>query len=258
MEKSFSLIKPVELKCEYKINPTSIDEKRPRFSWIIEYENYNSFQTAYRLLVSSSIKYLNSDSGDVWDTRKVQSPDSIYLHIATLFDPQLIDLQKEYAYNLLKHKNSYTGLALADDPVMASVEITNENSLFSFWISDQLQPFSMNGKLSYRHDKMLEDLWNDYLFEKYGSTEKLDSSWTNSLPEMVNDGSFENSNIFDKWYLYLDNSSCQASLTEETSNSFNGNGSAKISIQSLTGMNWHIQLIQFGFSSKPESPGNIG
>ncbi len=50
-----------------------------------------------------------------------------------LFMPQMIELQKDYARQLLLHKNPYTGLRYVDDPAVAFVEINNENSLFSRW-----------------------------------------------------------------------------------------------------------------------------
>ena len=48
----------------------------------------------------------------------------------TLFDPRLIELEKEYARQLLTHVNPYTGLAYRDDPAIAIVEILNENGLY--------------------------------------------------------------------------------------------------------------------------------
>jgi len=47
----------------------------------------------------------------------------------SMFDPKLIHLQKEYAKALLTHYNSYTKLRYCDDPAIALVEITNENSI---------------------------------------------------------------------------------------------------------------------------------
>ena len=76
MANDFSLVAPVELKCEYKTNPTGIDEKHPRFSWLIKYEGCNSFQTAYRILIASSIQSLLIKEGDIWDSGKVTSPES--------------------------------------------------------------------------------------------------------------------------------------------------------------------------------------
>jgi len=44
-----------------------------------------------------------------------------------------IELQKEYARDLLTHKNPYTGTTYADEPAIAFIELNNENSLLSNW-----------------------------------------------------------------------------------------------------------------------------
>ena len=76
MGNDFSSVKPVELKCEYKTNPTGIDERHPRFSWITKCECYNSIQTAYRLIIASSIQSLLLEEGDIWDSGKATSSES--------------------------------------------------------------------------------------------------------------------------------------------------------------------------------------
>jgi hypothetical protein len=48
----------------------------------------------------------------------------------TLFDPRLIELEKEYARNLLTHVNPYTGNQYRNEPSIAIVEILNENALY--------------------------------------------------------------------------------------------------------------------------------
>lgn len=48
----------------------------------------------------------------------------------TLFDPRLIELQKEYARNLLTHVNPYTKAEYRNEPAIAIVEILNENALY--------------------------------------------------------------------------------------------------------------------------------
>lgn len=48
----------------------------------------------------------------------------------TLFDPRLIELEKEYARNLLTHVNPYTRIAYKDEPSIAIVELLNENALY--------------------------------------------------------------------------------------------------------------------------------
>ena len=48
----------------------------------------------------------------------------------SLYDARLIELQKEYARQLLSHLNPYTRLKYSDDPAIAVIEINNENSLY--------------------------------------------------------------------------------------------------------------------------------
>lgn len=41
----------------------------------------------------------------------------------------MIELQKDYARQLLTHRNPYTGLEYRNDPAIVIVEINNENAL---------------------------------------------------------------------------------------------------------------------------------
>lgn len=47
----------------------------------------------------------------------------------SFFDARLIELQKEYARELLGHVNPYTKLQYANDPAVAIVEVNNENAI---------------------------------------------------------------------------------------------------------------------------------
>ncbi|MHC4488883.1 MAG: hypothetical protein ACYSW7_06865, partial [Planctomycetota bacterium] len=59
-----------------------------------------------------------------------------YDKISTIFTPELVDAQKKYARDLLAHVNPYRNVRYADDPAVAIVEITNENSFF-MWSSEE-------------------------------------------------------------------------------------------------------------------------
>jgi alpha-L-rhamnosidase len=65
------------LRCEYAENPLGIDVPHPRLSWTINSERRGEAQTAYQVLVASSPELLKSDRGDVWDTGKVMSDQSV-------------------------------------------------------------------------------------------------------------------------------------------------------------------------------------
>jgi hypothetical protein len=180
----------------------------------------------------------------------VPQADSLYEYGkgVTLFDPQLIALQKEYAKELLTHKNPYTGLALRDDPVMGMVEITNENWFFLYWQTNSLRPYKEGGMLTLRHNKMLEEQWNDFLINKYGTTTNLENAWNENNYDLITNGDFENSNAFDNWSLNLNSASDQATVSTETANPYSGSTAAKINVQSTSGTDWHISLNQSGLT----------
>ncbi len=91
---------------------------------------------------------------------------------ASIFDDRMIALQKEYATKLLGHRNRYTGFRYADDPAIALVEITNENSVFYFLLMKNLsRPY-------YR--EALRKRWNVWLFGKYETHDRLVESWSDS------------------------------------------------------------------------------
>src|SRR5664279_3290295 len=68
---------PMYLRCEYLVDPLGIDEPTPRLSWVVESGERGQRQTACRLLVASSEKLLSKDQGDLWDTGKVASDETI-------------------------------------------------------------------------------------------------------------------------------------------------------------------------------------
>ena len=72
--------KPIQidqLRCEYRDRPLGIDHPAPRLSWVLESSGRGQIQTAYRILVARSIKTLHADRGDLWDSGKVASSQSV-------------------------------------------------------------------------------------------------------------------------------------------------------------------------------------
>ena len=72
-------IKVSDLRCEYLENPLGIDVEKPRLSWILESKTRGQKQTAYRVLVASSPEKLKEDIGDLWDSDKVESDQSMHV-----------------------------------------------------------------------------------------------------------------------------------------------------------------------------------
>ncbi len=72
-----SPVKPINLRCEYRPNPLGIDTKEPRLSWILESDKRGERQTGYQILVASTPELLLKDQGDLWDSGKVNSDQTI-------------------------------------------------------------------------------------------------------------------------------------------------------------------------------------
>ncbi len=65
------------LRCEYLTDPVGTDETRPRLSWKLSSDVRGEKQSAYRILVASSRKLLDSGSGDLWDSGRVAGSDCV-------------------------------------------------------------------------------------------------------------------------------------------------------------------------------------
>ena len=68
--------------CEYLENPLGIDVVKPRLSWEMNSPQFNKSQSAYEILVASSIEKLNNNQGDLWDTGKELSGQSVHVTYA--------------------------------------------------------------------------------------------------------------------------------------------------------------------------------
>jgi len=92
--------------------------------------------------------------------------------VLAYFHPRAIALQKQFAAQVLTHRNPYTGQTLAADPVLALVELNNEDSL----VGSAGQAAALPPALR----KPLETGWNAYLTRKYATTAALKARWSAS------------------------------------------------------------------------------
>jgi alpha-L-rhamnosidase len=64
-------LKPVALRCEYRVNPLGIDEAQPRLTWRVESGERGQTQTAFEILVATKPELLQPGSADLWDSGEV-------------------------------------------------------------------------------------------------------------------------------------------------------------------------------------------
>ena len=151
------------------------------------------------------------------------------------FDPRMIQLQKNYAHDLLTHVNPYTHLSYVADPAVAIVEINNENSLVG-------DPWATMGAgldtLPEPFRGELVGLWNTWLLRKYSTDTKLQAAWLTGVtptgPGLLSPAS--------EWTIEHQGTSLAALQPEGTG--------IKTTISQVDGTDWHVQVHQTGINLK--------
>ncbi len=113
------------------------------------------------IMFDAMTSWLGYTPGSVWSKAGRDPRVSFKWRIAV--DPAIRENWSKGVEKLLLHKNKYTGLTLAEDPVLAITIAFNEQE-FGFlqsFVSDDVAPF-----------------WRDFLKKKYGTIEKLNAAWS--------------------------------------------------------------------------------
>ncbi len=70
-------LKVDELTCQFLLNPKGVETQNPYLSWKLKSTQSNVIQQAFQILVSESLSVLKANKGDVWDSKKVNTNQSI-------------------------------------------------------------------------------------------------------------------------------------------------------------------------------------
>ena len=101
------------------------------------------------------------------------------------FYPRCIELQKEYAHDLLTHVNKYTGNAYTDEPAVAMIEISNEDRGLVV-----IRRHMGIKKLAKPFQNELERQWNEWLKKKYhsgkGGPRSVAAAYANGKAPLLN------------------------------------------------------------------------
>lgn len=93
-------------------------------------------------------------------------------HALLFFDPRMKAAYKQWMHELLTMKNPHTGIALADDPALAIIQIQNEDSTL-FWTISHLNAKPM---------AMLNEQFKIWAIKKHGSAEAVAKAWSFTKP----------------------------------------------------------------------------
>jgi len=174
------------------------------------------------------------------------APNTKYDKIVGIFTPALIQAQKQFARNLLTHRNPYRGCTYAEDPAVAIVEITNEDSFF-MWSGDR----DLRNLPGYYRD-ILQGRFCDWLKTTYGTNAALAAAW-NAQAQPLGDNLLKNADLralrppatnIDAWILEQ-HGNCRARILAAQ---YKGRPAGQIQIARTDGTDWHIQLQQPGLA----------
>jgi alpha-L-rhamnosidase len=84
------------LKTEYSQNPIGIDDTSPRFSWKIKSDIRGYKQSFYQIIVSDNLQNLTKDIGNVWDSKKIKSEQSLWID----YKGKALESRKKYFWKV--------------------------------------------------------------------------------------------------------------------------------------------------------------
>ncbi len=173
---------------------------------------------------------------------KMPDPLTHYDKIVGIFTPELIEAQKKYALDLLGRVNRYRNRKYAEDPAVAFVEITNEDSLFMWSAVNDLKA------MPEFYQQILRVKYAAWLKEKYGSTENVRKAWSQgSEPRGQNilaPDSFPQGKSREKGWHLEQHGGCAARMDKKA------DGVIRVDISKANDTSWHIQAKQTPLSIK--------
>lgn len=70
-------LRAADLRTEYRVDPLGIGTPKPRLSWVLESEARGCIQSGYRILVADSERLLARGEGNLWDSGRVPSAETV-------------------------------------------------------------------------------------------------------------------------------------------------------------------------------------
>lgn len=102
---------------------------------------------------------------------EIESLDWKLRHAVGMFYPQMLELQKQYARDLLGYRGAGAQTTLAADPAVAFVEINNENGMVQQWLGADFD------RLPAPFAEELSRQWNKWLRARHRNTASLKKAW---------------------------------------------------------------------------------
>ncbi|OYT71634.1 MAG: hypothetical protein CFK49_05190 [Armatimonadetes bacterium JP3_11] len=206
-----------------------------RFDYLYAQLRQRGVYTNLNLLVNRRFHAADGLPAEIERVQEVKAQ-----HAIGCFYRPLIDLQKEYARQLLTHRNPYTGQTYGEDPAVAMVEINNENGLIQGWMSGFLD----SAPAVFQNE--LQAQWNRWLQRRYATTDALRRAW-GERSEPLGQQMFRNPRFTEglQWWLLEQHGTARATVSIQPGGP-NGSNIAQIQITQTSPTTWHVQFNQAG------------
>lgn len=119
----------INLQCEYLQNPIGIDVLYPRLSWELMSEEKDKSQSAYKILVASTLELLHDNKGDLWETDKVLSSQSIHIP----YDGKILKSRQQCYWKVMVWDEK-GGVSDWSEAALWEMSLLDENDWTASWI----------------------------------------------------------------------------------------------------------------------------
>jgi hypothetical protein len=126
------------LQCESKTTPVGIDKTMPSFSWQLQSASRGVVQTAYRILVADRMELLQKNTGNIWDSKKINSAQSIQI----LFKGKPLQSATIYYWKVQVWDNK-NDVAISDAATFSAALFTTKDWSNAQWIGYEEMPDSL-------------------------------------------------------------------------------------------------------------------
>ncbi len=175
--------------------------------------------------------------------------------VLAYFEPRFIEIQKNYARQILTHTNPHTKLTWAKDPAVAVVELNNEDTIVGQAWSGTLQA------LPNPYRETLRAGWNTFLKARHGSNAAMMGIWNVQKAQgdtnLLQNARFETDK--ERWFLEDQQSGANLSFRAlETAENAPQGGmpqgrAARVEIAQKPDVGWKIQFQQTGLNLAPDT-----
>lgn len=158
--------------------------------------------------------------------------------VTAYFEPKFIALQKDYARQILDHKNPHTGMRWADDPAIAVVELNNEDTLIGHAWDGSLQAMP-----KYYRDTLMSG-WNTFLRARYQSDAALKNAWQGEPigDNIARDAALDEGDA--QWSLSKQGEAQGTLETVAVEGEAGVNKALKVSIEKQPTYDWQMEVMQ--------------